>query len=513
MANDFSILSCLKGESTMMSNAGWTPSFALLGLALAAAPLCPQQIPAAAADSGPAMTQLERHLDLMAAQIDSMRQELVEAHSEMEGMRDELRELRREVAEKNEGETDAAVASLRSSVDQLRENSDILQAEIKQHDETKVETESKFPVRITGTVLFTALSNSGIVDNIDVPIVALATQPNAPRGSLSATARQTILGLDASGPHFGNARSSAALSVDFFGGTPYGYTTTAAGLLRLRTAHATLAWQNRALTAAFDRPILSPQEPTSWITLGEPALAWSGNLWTWSPQIEFSEDLSRGWTGELALIDPTAPGISETSGQRAPDPAEKSRQPGYEAHLGNLISLGRRTIAWGAGGYYSRQTYSFDQHSDAWAGSADWKIMLASPLEASGAFYRGRGIGGLGGGAFKDYVPYGNSTQIEGLNDEGGWGQVKWRFSPIVEANIAAGEDDAFAAELRDSGFAAGQNAYQSLARNLTAYGNFVYRPRTYLLFSAEYRQIRSSPIAGPANNDHIFGVAGGYLF
>jgi hypothetical protein len=170
------------------------------------------------------------------------------------------------------------------------------------------------------------------------------------------------------------------------------------------------------------------------------------------------------------------------------------------------MMVGGRTIEWGAGGYYSRQAYSSDRHLDAWAGSADWSMVLASPLEISGMFYRGRAIGGLGGGAFKDYAPYDNYSELRGLDDEGGWGQVKWRFSQTVEANAAAGE-------LRDSDYATEQDPYQSLARNLTAYGNLVYRPRTYLLFSAEYRQIRSWPIAGSANVNHIFGLATGYLF
>ncbi len=498
----------------MKGNAERRIHIALAVLVLAAAaPLQAQQKSDAAQENGPGMAELEKHLDAMSARIESMRQELVDSRNEMQAMRSELSDLRRELGEKNANATVTAVSALRSSVEQLQDTSEVLEAEVKQHDQTKVETASKFPVRISGSVLFTSLFNSGTTDNIDVPIVAVAPPANASQGSLSATARQTILGLDASGPQFGSARSSAALSVDFFGGMPYADTTTAAGLVRLRTAHATLAWPDRALTVAFDRPILSPREPTSWITLGEPALAWSGNLWTWSPQLEFRQDFSRGWNAQVALIDPAAPGITGATGLRTPDPAERSRQPGYEARVGNAVAFGRVPVEWGAGGYYSRQAYSYGQHLDAWAGTADWKIAPAAPLEISGAFYRGRGIGGLGGGAFKDYSPYNNYTERQGLDDQGGWGQLKWRFSPVIEANVAAGMDNAFSGELRYSDYATDQNTYENLARNLTGYGNFVYRPRTYLLFSAEYRQIRSWPITGLAHDNHIVGVAAGYLF
>ena len=44
---------------------------------------------------------------------------------------------------------------------------------------------------------------------------------------------------------------------------------------------------------------------------------------------------------------------------------------------------------FGAGGYYSRQTYSFNRHVDAWAYTARLRdFSLAHALELSGQFYR-----------------------------------------------------------------------------------------------------------------------------
>ncbi len=472
-----------------------------------------QSANAAPADNSATSADMEKHMDEMSAKIESMRQQLIDSQKEMEEMRAELNDLRRQVAGKDQSDAENTAAALRASVEQLEEKSDVLESEVRQHDQTKVESASKYPVRISGTILFTSVLNSGNTENIDDPIIAMQPQPGASQGSLSATARQTILGLDGTGPHIWGASSSAAATVDFFGGIPYADFTTAAGLLRLRTAHATLAWSDRAMTMAFDSPIITPREPTSWVTVGEPALAWSGNLWVWAPQLEFSQDLPARLRAEFALVDPAAPGASGSAGLRTPDPAETSRQPGYEAHLGERIGLGSHIFEIGAGGYYSRQHYQNGQRLDAWASTVDWKMNLASPLEVTGEFYRGRGIGGLGGGTFKDYVPYENYTEFKGLDDEGGWGQVKWRFSQVLEANLAAGEDNAFSTELRNSNLLNNQNVYLNLSRNVTAYGNFVFRPRTYLLFSAEYRQILSWPISGASNENHILGLATGYLF
>jgi regulator of replication initiation timing len=464
-----------------------------------------------------ANAELARHIDELSSKIDSMRQQLTESQNEMEAMRAEIEGLRSQLAAKNEGEEAAQTAmSLRSDVQQLEERSDVMESEIRTHDQTKVESASKYPVRVTGTVLFTSAALSGRTDDVDLPIVAMPQMPGEPSGSLSATARQSIVGVDATGPHLWGASSTAAMSVDFFGGVPYADYTTAAGTVRLRTAHATLAWPERTVKVAFDQPLISPRNPTSWMTVGEPALAWSGNLWTWAPQLEYREEnLLPGshLSGEFAFIDPPAPGPPPSVSDRIPDGSENSRQPGYEARLSENRKWGTRDVAFAASGFYSRQAFGYGAHGDAWAGAADWVFPLAKGVDFSGELYRGRSIGGLGGGTFKNYASYDGGEYYRPLDAEGGWGQVKFTLSPELEANVAMGQDNAFEGELRDSDLAAEDTMYVNLARNQTAFANLIYRPRTYLLFSAEYRQIRSWPIAGDANRDHIVGLAAGYMF
>jgi hypothetical protein len=467
--------------------------------------------------SGP--SSLEEHLDELTSKVDSMRQQLKESQSAMEDMRNELNALRAQLAEKTQSEEAAqSAASLRASVEQLQDQTDVLQAEVQQHDQIKVESASKYPLRISGMLLFTSLLNGGRPDNIDLPVIAMPKDPDGSSGSLSATPRQTVLGIDASGPHLWGARSSADLSVDFFGASPYANYATASGGIRLRTAHARLEWPDRAITVAFDRPLISPWQPTSWLTVGQPALAGAGNLWLWSPQLEFKENAilpNRRLGVEFGLIDPPAPGTTASTGLRAPDASERSRTPGYEARVSAALSWLGRPMNLGAGGYYSRQSYSYDRHVDAWAGTADGDISLARAVEISGEFYRGRAIGGLGGGAFKDYVLYpshGSYGSLRGLNAAGGWAQFKFKIGPLLEANVAAGQDDALMSDLRNSDLVEGQN-YANLARNQSALGNLVFRPRSYLLFSTEFRQIKSWPISGLAYRDRMLGLAAGYSF
>jgi hypothetical protein len=474
-----------------------------------------QQPPPASAES----PSLEQHLDVLSAKIDTMSQQLEQSHAEMEAMRAEISSLRSQLAEKDGSEQAAqTTADLRASVSQLQEKSDVLEAAVATHDQTKVESLSKYPVKIYGTMLFTSVSSSGSSDDIDLPIIAMPTPSGSSSGSFSATARQSILGVDASGPHLWGARSSADLSVDFFGGIPYGDYTTSSGTVRLRIAHATLDWPNQSLTVAVEQPLISPRNPTSWVTIAEPALAWSGNLWTWLPQLEYRATASlhsNQLTGSFALVDPAAPGPPPSNAARTPDASERSRQPGYEARVADNLDWLGHSFQFGVGGYYSRQDYLYNRKVDAWAGTADWSIPLFPRAQFSGELYRGRAIGGLGGGAFKDFVTYNNYTSLRGLDAEGGWGQLKFTLTPQLEANLAIGEDGAFDSELAYSDLATSTSTspYSNLAKNQTGFGNIVYRPRTYLLFSGEFRQIRSWPIGYESYRDRLLGLSAGYLF
>ena len=464
-------------------------------------------------------THLEQRLDQVLAALNSVQHQLDDSKQQIDQLQAELREVRTQMqaanAETPPATTEAASA-LQQSVQQLQNQDEIVQAEVKQHDQTKVESGSKYPVKITGLLLFSSFLNEGAVDNIDLPILAIPRNATTAHGSLAATLRQTILGLESRGPMLWGARSAADFHVDFFGGVPYTDYTTTTGTLRLRTAHARLDWADHSLIAALDAPLISPEQPTSYVGVGEPPFAWSGNLWIWAPQLESTNRvrLGDGTLGlDFALLDPAAPGSPAISGARQPNPAESSRQPGYESRVSYSLPLMDRPFTVGAGGYYSRQTYPGNQHIDAWAGTADWKFPLTRWLQLSGELYRGRALGGLGAGTFKDYLTDPDSGAIRGLDDEGGWSQLKAKMTSSLEANFAIGEDAGFSSQLRYYTDPTATDVYVNLARNRTVLANIIYRPKSYLLFSAEYRNIYSWPVSGLVNTSQSLGLATGYSF
>jgi hypothetical protein len=154
---------------------------------------------------------------------------------------------------------------------------------------------------------------------------------------------------------------------------------------------------------------------------------------------------------------------------------------------------------------------------DAWAGTTDWTVPLGGPWELSGEFYRGRAIGGLGGGLGRSVVFNGAltdpSTQVRGLNSSGGWAQVKFRETQKLEWNGAFGQDNSFAGDLRLFPLSTQSYFDPSLARNRSAFLNFIYRPRSDLLFSVEYRRLQTISVSGNSETAGHINVSMGVLF
>jgi uncharacterized coiled-coil protein SlyX len=416
-----------------------------------------------------------------------------------------------------------------AAIDDLRERQAVQESEIATQEQTKVESASKYPVKITGLLLMNGFVNTRQVDMAATPSVAV---PGS--GSTGASIRQTILGFDARGPHLFGARSYADLSVDFDGTSQPSSTSTAGytgyynsntALLRLRTAHAGLQWQHTQANFSLDRPIFSPDSPTSLTAVAEPALAWSGNLWTWNPQVGVTQDIGLGRSTDLrlqaALMDVGDAPIAATSstttptGTTPPNYAEQSRWPGVEARVALLGSKMEDGNHFGIGGYFAPHVDPLGDRYDAWAGTADANFVLPARLQFTSSFYRGAALGGLGGGGFKDFGFRADSTgnyYFLPLDDVGGWTQLKEKINERWQLNGAFGLDNVFASELRRY-YVTNGTTYQNLARNRTYTGNVIFNPSAYLLFSLEYRHLESSPVKGTSSGSNVIGIAAGYKF
>src|SRR5262249_41721380 len=125
----------------------------------------------------------------------------------------------------------------------------------------------------------------------DFPSIAVDGGPIYRNGSLGGTLRQSLLGLEVFGPEVKGAKLNADLQFDFAGGFPNVPDGVALGLPRLRTATVSMNWPKTALIAGQDAPFFSPLSPSSIASVALPAFSYSGNLWTWIPQIRLERRL------------------------------------------------------------------------------------------------------------------------------------------------------------------------------------------------------------------------------
>lgn len=471
--------------------------------------------------------------------------QLEQSQSELETMRRQLTDLKRLMAQGGPSAatppepSSAADSSLSgqtetpettaAAVRDLQDRVAVEESQIATQDQAKIESVSKFPVKVTGLLLMNGFKNSGAVDTPASPSVAIGGS-----GSAGVSVRQTILGIEARGPHIFRASSFADLQVDFFGspatnsstGSYPGYNVNYP-LIRLRTVHAGLYWNRTQVYFALDRPIISPDTPTSLTATAVPALAWSGNLWTWNPQAVLTQDFSRsgssGFEMQGALVDvadaPLTPAFTSplTALAGGPSSAEQSSEPGVEgrfAFFGPDRGDGHSHI--GVGGYFAPHTSSLGRNFDSWASTLDVRVPLVAKLELSGSFYRGAALGGLGGGGYKDFAykpnPATGGYFFRPLDDVGGWAQLKEKVDERLQFNAAFGMDQVFASTLEHY-YVSNGSMVQNLARNRTFTGNVIFSPSAYLLFSLEYRHLDSDPIEGGGNQSNIIGIGAGYKF
>ncbi len=409
---------------------------------------------------------------------------------------------------------------LGNRIQKLEESTQLLGSKIDEQYQTKVESAAKYRARLSGIILMNAFHNVGASDNLDLPDYAQPPSPGTSQASFGATLRQTEIGLEIFGPTVAGAKTSANVQFDFAGGFPATPNGVSFGIARLQTASVRLDWKDTAVIGGQDSLFLSPLSPTSFASLAIPAFAYAGNLWGWTPQLRvehrfrFSDDQTVSLQG--GILDNLDWELPSNSYYRSAQAGESSGQPAYALRTAWSRPVFGHPLSIGAAGYYGRQNWGWDRNVDAWAGMTDWQIPLLRRLNLSGEFYRGRAVGGLGGAIGQTIVYGGNpayaSTSIHGLESAGGWSQLKFQLTPKLELNGVFAEDNAFAGDVR--GFATDANNFGPiLGRNHGELGNLVYRPRSDLLLSAEFRRLHTFPIYDNSSITNQLNLAMGILF
>ncbi len=514
----------------------------------------PSSSPSASLSSSEELTDVRALSSLiqdLQAQVQSLNSQLGDLRSAQERATAESRQLRRELeAMKSQGAATAGgplnpyaapvskeipaqpapVAPSAQSEPQspgdriakLEEDQQVMEGKINDQYQTKVESGSKYRLRLSGIVLLNLFENHGAVDNMDYPENAQPQQSsgsNESQWAFGGALRQSQIRLQTFGPDIAGAHTSADINFDFAGGFVQAPNGVAAGLVRLRTGTLRFDWANTSIVAGQDRMFFAPLAPTSLATMAIPALSYAGDLWAWMPQVRIEHRVVLSDTSSLSfqggILDNLTGDTPGAGYDRYPSWGEASGQPAYAARAAWNHRMYGQDFSLGFGGYYGRQDWGLGRSVDGWVSTVDLSLPIGKRFELAGAFYRGRAVGGLGGGIGQSVLlngPFNSpATTIRGLDSMGGWAQLKFKVKSNLEINGAFGSDNPFAGELRNRN---ANTLYPGLyTRNLSPLLNFIYQIRSDVLISTEYRYLRTTVLDSGAYGASHVNLSLGYIF
>jgi len=477
------------------------------------------------------LKQLQAQIDTLNAQVKDLKTQQQSAQADVSAMRKELVLTKSQLAALEQPSKSIEAAQVQpvppgapnpteERINRLQENQQMADAKIAEQSQTKVESSSKYRLRLSGIVLFNLFDNRGNVDSVDFPQIATPPGPLSGDSSFGGSLRQSQIGVEAFGPTIAGARTSADVQFDFAGGFPQTPNGVSFGMMRLRTGTVRFDWQNTSIVAGQDTLFFSPLTPTSFATLAVPALAYAGNLWSWTPQVRVEHSFTLSESSRLSLqggiLDSLSGDVPFSTTERYPTWGENSGQPAYAARVAWTQKIHGQDLVLGFGGYYGRQDWGFHRDIDGWASMMDLTLPLGSRFELTGQFYRGRALGGLGGGIGQSVLWNGlltdPATEVEGLNSMGGWAQLKFKATSKLQFNGAFGQDNPYASALRQYG--GNENLYGApLSKNQSGFVNFIYQPRSDIVFSLEYRKIRTYLLDSDSNSANLINLSVGYIF
>ncbi|HEV2350579.1 MAG TPA: hypothetical protein VG028_12115 [Terriglobia bacterium] len=404
-------------------------------------------------------------------------------------------------------DTDQQNTDLASSVS-------MLQSEVAEQAQTKVESNSKMAVKLFGTILSTTFFNSGAADWPDVPgVVNWAKAVPSSTGSFSSSMRQSRIGLMVDGPDIGSMHASGYLAVDFLGGAADFQSGPLFGLPHVVYGYVRLDGAKTALEAGQDEMILAPRHPTSLVAMSFPELFRSGDLYDRAPQVRVERELAGNKRGSLratvGLVAPVAnyPGLDFPGAglleawQRpavqgrlawrpaeAPSSANRGFEFGFSAHYGT-VQLGTMNYVNGVPAFNPRVGFGASSAA-SWAGAFDFDAHLHR-VGMDGSAYIGQNLESFGGGI-------GQPGKTSG-------GYIEGRFAATdrLQFNSGFGTDHLNKFDI----------VPVDLNRNTSVFANTIFQFTPEVAASFEYRHLVTRPFTGVLRTNNHVDVGIAYSF
>ena len=439
-----------------------------------------------------------------------VRQDVATLRAEVERLRADLQELRAlvaadraatrraedEAAHPAPAETDApadlTTAAPHQPVDP-QASLEMLRTQVAELAEIKVESSSRMPIKVFGTIHTNAFANSATPNWMDSPNLVNLAPADGHAGSFSATLRQTRIGLLIDGPTLNGVRSNATVAMDFFGGVPGFATGQVMGLPRLLVAFARFEGQRTAVEVGQDHMILAPADPTSLASLAFPALFRSGNLYLRTPQVRLEQKFGSHLSVAGGIVAPIGGDLAGEDYRFVPPTlgGERSQRPGVQARIAGLAGDREtsRHVDVGLSGHYGWERRSSGLVR-SFASVVDFSVRR-DLIGAAGEFFVGDNIDAFGGAAGLD------------ARTHGGWAELQ--LHPGARLSFAAG---AGIDRLRGD-----PPPTLPRHRNRSAYGTTIFQLTPEVQASFEYHWLATQPGTGAERRNHHFDWVLAYKF
>lgn len=413
------------------------------------------------------------------------REELTAVAAEVARLRDEIAMLRRDLDVARAGRDEARALTTGAAAGQppAAPPVELLQAQVEELSQTKVESASRMPVRLFGAIVSNTVINSGVANWLENPNLVDAGEPAVEPGSFTSTLRQSQIGLNVGPMPVGRFTASGAMVADFFGGTPGFVTGTVFGLPRIVYAFARLEHAGTAIVVGQDHNLLAPRDPTSLAAQAFPLLFRSGNLYLRSPQVRV-EQRAAGFTFKGGIAAPVA---ADASGIYVFAPTagagERSRRPAIEGRvdytLGSPDRSAEVTVAASARRGWRKPT---DTLRETTSYAADFNARVGR-VGAAGEFFD-----------TDDAAEFGAAV-AQPRAARGGWVEGRLRLTTKLSANGGFGMD-----EVRERVAAATRQ------ENRSAFGNVIFDLTPEVALSMEYRwlETRLGQALAKRTNRHV---------
>jgi hypothetical protein len=397
---------------------------------------------------------------------------------------------------------------------ELADTVSMLQSEMAEQAQTKVESYSKMRMKLFGTILSTTFYNSGPADWPDVPSVVNwpKTVPSS-TGTFSSSMRQSRIGLMVDGPTIGSMHASGYMAVDFLGGAADFQSGPLFGLPHVVYGYVRLDGAKTAIEAGQDELILSSRHPNSLVAMAFPELFRSGDLYDRAPQVRVERELADNKYGSLratvGLVAPVAnypgldfpgsglleawqrPAIQGRFAWRAAE-APSNYNSGFEfgiaGHYGT-VQLGTMNYVNGVPTF--NPAVGFGSASAAsWAGALDFDAHIRR-VGLDGSGYIGQNLESFGGGigqpgkTFGGYLE-GRYAATDRLQFNGGFGTDHLTKFDIVPVD---------------------------LNRNTSVFANTIFQFTPEVAASFEYRHLVTRPFTGVLRKNNHVDVGIAYSF